>query len=113
MNKKHDHALETLLELDGYIAEIGKGYWIKIEVKRVEPSQPKPHGLKYSLTLHNSTGERVLGYDNAHFIPSKGSLKTHDHMHKSGKVISYHYTDAAKLLEDFWKDVDHIIERIQ
>jgi hypothetical protein len=35
MDKKCDHTLETLLDLDGYIAEIGKGYWIKIAARRV------------------------------------------------------------------------------
>lgn len=112
MNKKHDHTLETLLDLDGYIAEIEKGYWIKIEARRVMQDQAKPYGIKYSLTLHDSEGERVLGYDNAHSIPSKGAIKTHNHMHKSGKIINYTYTDAAKLLEDFWKDVDRIRGRI-
>lgn len=109
MDQRRDHALETLLELDGFIAEIGEGYWIKIEARKVEKNKEKPRGVKYSLTLHNPKGDRVLGYDNAHSIPSKASISAHYHMHKSGKIIVYDYKDAASLLEDFWKDVDRIL----
>jgi hypothetical protein len=28
----------------------------------------RPHGLKYSLTLHAEDGARLLGFDNAHRI---------------------------------------------
>ncbi|EKE09260.1 MAG: hypothetical protein ACD_16C00203G0005 [uncultured bacterium] len=111
MDKKHDYALETLIDLDGFIAEIWQGYWVKIEAKRVEKDKTKPHGIKYSLTLHNSKGERELGYDNAHSVPHRSSIKVHDHKHKSGKIIRYDYKDAGMLLEDFWKDVDRILER--
>ena len=111
MDKKYDYALENLINLDGYIAEIGEGYWIKIEAKKVAQSKEKPYGIKYSLTLHDTNGERVLGYDNAHAIPFNPSFKGHDHMHKGGKIIKYNYNDAAKLLEDFWKDVERITER--
>jgi len=111
MNKKYDHTLETLISLDGFIAETGEGYWVKIEARTFEQDQTKPYGIKYSLTLHDPKGERVLGYDNAHSVPSKPSIKAHDHMHKSGKIINYDYKDAAKLLEDFWKDVDRILGR--
>ena len=111
MKKKKDPTIETLLDLDGFIAEIGKGYWVKIEARTVREDPAKPHGVKYSLTLHNPKGERILGYDNAHAVLAKPSLKVHDHMHKSGKIVSYSYKDAAKLMEDFWKDVERILEK--
>ena len=109
MNKECDHTLETLLNLDGFIAEVGNGYWVKMEARRVAQDHGKPHGVKYSLTLHTPKGERVLGYDNAHAVLGKPAAKAHDHMHKSGKIVSYAYQDAAKLLEDFWKDVERIL----
>lgn len=111
MDKKYDHSLKTLIDLDGFIAEIGHGYWVKIEAKKVEKEKAKPHGIKYSLTLHNSKGERVLGYDNAHSIPHKASIIANDHKHRSGKIIHYNYKDAGKLLEDFWRDVEQILKR--
>ena len=108
-----DYALDTLIDLNGFIAEVGEGHWVKIEAKRIEKDKAKPHGIKYSLTLHNPKGERILGYDNAHSIPHKTSIKTHDHKHKTGKIIQYDYKDAGKLLEDFWKDVDRMLGRRQ
>lgn len=111
MTKRPDYALEALLDLDGYIAELGEGYWVKIEAKRVEQDKRKPHGIKYPLTLHDPKGERILGYDNAHSVPFKPSIKTHDHMHKGSKIINYAYKNAAQLLEDFWKDIDRILGR--
>ena len=48
-----DSGLETLLDLDGSILEQEGGFWIKVEAKRVEASAYAPHGIRYSLTLHN------------------------------------------------------------
>jgi hypothetical protein len=65
-----DPCLDALLDLDGevFILE-GKGrYWVKFEVKRVEASPERPHGLGYSLTLHDDAGDRLVGFDNAHAV---------------------------------------------
>jgi len=111
MREHRDYTLETLIELDGMIATLGGGFWIKIEAQRVQNDEAKPYGIKYSLTLHDARGERVLGYDNAHALPKNASIKTHDHMHRSGKIVKYEYKDAATLLEDFRKDVERIMRR--
>ena len=74
MNKsnKQNLGLETLLELEGEIFPMDNGYWTKFEVKIVTPNEHIPHGIKYSLTLHNPYNKRILGYDNAHGIkPNK------------------------------------------
>ena len=111
MSKKKDYTLETLLEMDGYILEIGEGYWVKIEAKKVTYDHKKPAGIKYSLTLHNKQGKRILGYDNAHAASRSLSQNPHDHFHKEEKIHVYYYQDAATLLEDFWRDVEKAIER--
>src|SRR5438105_269587 len=46
--------------LDGTIFEQERGYWIKVEAKRVEGSEDAPLGIRYSLTLHNRFGTRGL-----------------------------------------------------
>lgn len=63
-----DHSLDTLLDLDGDSYVLDGPYWVKFEAKRVPVSSEKPHGLDYSLTLHDDRGARLLGYDNAHGI---------------------------------------------
>jgi hypothetical protein len=55
-----DETLETLLDLDGEIFPMENGYWTKFEVKRVEPTKRIPHGIKYSLTLHDRNNTRIL-----------------------------------------------------
>ena len=111
MKEQRDYTLETLIDMNGYIIEVGGGCWVKIEARRVEADLNKPSGVKYSLTLHDFKGERILGYDNAHRVPPLSSKSPHDHIHKGEAARSYDYKDAASLLEDFWKDVDRIVEK--
>jgi hypothetical protein len=68
---KHD-SLDFLLDLDGEVIVQGRGYWVKIEARRRDPSPQVPHGIDYSLTLHDKYGKRVLGFDNAHAAPKEG-----------------------------------------
>ena len=63
---KRDASLETLLDLDGGIFLMDSGYWAKFEASRVEPAKQIPHGIRYSLTLHDRNNTRILGFDNAH-----------------------------------------------
>jgi hypothetical protein len=57
-----DDALERLLDLE---AEVGGGIWITIVAQRVPADIDRPHGVSYSLTLHEPSGRRVFGIDNA------------------------------------------------
>src|SRR3546814_7036989 len=81
---QRDYGLDTLLSLHQEILAQEGGYWAKIEAYQVEPSEHIPHGIKYSLTLHDRRGTRVLGYDNAHLVkPAKfkyaGQVLPYDH----------------------------------
>ncbi|MCM2359751.1 MAG: DUF6516 family protein [Geobacteraceae bacterium] len=102
--------LENLLNLDGEI----NGYWTKFEVRRVTLSAQMPHGIRYSLTLHDRNNTRVLGYDNAHAVKASrkkfGAVKTTwDHAHRMNKVEPYEFESAEQLLEDFWNEVDRFV----
>ena len=110
-----DYSLELLLDLDGFIAEVGGGYWVKIEVQAILVNPRKPHGIDYSLTLHSPDGERLLGYDNAHPVrerrgPTKKENNTNDHTHRKKTIRRYKYVDAEKLINDFWTDVDRVLK---
>ena len=112
-----DYGLEYLLGYDGRIHLLDGGYWLKFDFKPVEKSTERPHGLDYSVTLHASDGTRLVGFDNAHQVPAKGSRfkkapKQYDHWHRtetdSGRP--YKFTDAATLLEDFFDEVERVLE---
>ena len=89
---------------------------MKFVVKRVKPSDERPHGLSYSLTLHGPEGERLIGFDNAHPVASGGgrprrATTKHDHKHGQGAPTPQEYHDAATLLRDFWQAVDAVLKQ--
>jgi len=109
-----DASLNTLLELNGEIFPMDNGYWTKIEAYRTEPDRHIPHGIRYSITLHDRYNHRVLGFDNAHaYKPKKkkfGACKiTWDHKHRREKILPYEYESSSQLLEDFWLETEQII----
>lgn len=113
-----DKDVETLLDLNGSIFDQGNGYWIKIEAWRVKSTPGIPHGIQYSLTLHEPYGTRILGFDNAHAVkpPKKfkyaGRILAYDHKHRHArdKGVPYEYTSAHQLLQDFFDAVDSVLE---
>ena len=116
MMADRDPGLDTLLDLHGqtlFVDEIG--HWVKFIVLRTEVTPERPHGLSYSLTLHAPDGARLVGFDNAHPVRERRGPGTrrpgeHDHRHRLRTIRAYDYTDAATLLEDFWKEVDAVLK---
>jgi hypothetical protein len=87
---------------------------VKFVVKEIAPTPQRPHGLSYSLTLHDSLGERLVGFDNAHPVhgtkgPGGKKARKPDHRHRLRTVKPYDYKDAAVLLGDFWAAVDKVL----
>lgn len=114
-----DVGLDTLLALDTQCLVIQEEprWWVKIEARLVEPTEEIPHGIRYSLTLHDHHNQRVFGMDNAH-APKRcrrkkyaGVRRDRDHRHKSLKDpgMPYEFNDAAQLVVDFWKGVDETL----
>ena len=56
-----DYGLKFLLAFDGRVHHLEEGYWLKFEIKRVEATKERPHGLSYSFTLHAPDGTRLVG----------------------------------------------------
>jgi len=113
---RRDPSLDALLDLDGQVLVVDPEgrHWVRFSVRRVPVSEAKPHGLDYSLSLHGPDGERLVGFDNAHPVrersgPSGGRRKEQDHKHRLKTVRPYDYRDAATLLEDFWSEVEPVL----
>lgn len=116
---KRQTDLDTLLDLHGEILVQDGGYWIKIEAWTVEPAEGVPHGIRYTLTLHDPKGRRILGYDNAHPLraPRKGFAGRrveydHVHRHARDKGVAYEFSSAGQLLTDFFDDVDKVLKEL-
>jgi Family of unknown function (DUF6516) len=112
--------IDSLLNLDGMVIEQTGGYWTKFEARQLnEATEERPHGIRYSLTLHDRYGTRVMGFDNAHSVKAskKGRYrgrKTYDHHHRhvTDEGIPYEFVDAYQLLEDFWAEVDKMLKKL-
>ena len=116
---REDQVIETLLDLHDQIIDQGDGYWVKIEAWVVGVSADIPHGIRYSLTLHEPYGKRILGYDNAHAVKPPKKFKyagvrlpyDHKHRHISDKGVPYAFKDAHQLLSDFFVEVDRVLKK--
>ena len=106
--------LENLLNLHGEVFPMDNGYWIKFEAYEVELTKAIPHGVRYSLTLHDKNNHRVIGYDNAHSFKSSKKYaarkESYDHIHKQMDIVAYEFESASQLLEDFWKSAEYYME---
>ncbi len=113
-----DLGLEMLLLLDGenFVVEANGSCWVKFVAIRVPPTLERPQGINYSLTLHDDEGARLLGFDNAHPIregtgPGAQTRIEYDHKHAGERIRFYQYSDAVTLLEDFWAEVEAVLQR--
>jgi hypothetical protein len=116
-----DNGIETLLDLNGSIVQQERGYWVEIHAWRVASTVLIPHGVRYSLTLHEQSGARVMGYDNAHAVKPYARFKyagqvlpyDHKHRHIADKGVPYEFKDAYQLLRDFFADVDRVLKETE
>ena len=109
VKKSRNTGLDTLLDLNGQTFFISEefGLWVKFVAYKVQATKEKPHGIDYSLTMHDADGTRILGFDNAHPIKNKSKkIDANDHEHTKTRVKHYEYQDAETLVEDFWKAID-------
>lgn len=114
--------LRNLLELNNETMIIypkEKKFFTYFDIQETKPSsEHRPHGIKYSLTLHDRTLQpnetRIFGIDNAHSVKAKGNIYiarkvTWDHVHKNDQILNYEFVDAEQLLIDFWQSVKTIL----
>lgn len=111
-----EYTLEYLLAFDGREHHYPDGYFVKFEIKRIDPTPERPHGLRYSFTLHGPEGTRLIGFDNAHTVaPLGGRYKkkpeTADHWHRteSDPGRPYRFVSAEQLVDDFFDEVERVL----
>lgn len=101
-----DDAIHRLLSYDRHRYEMDNGWSIRFRVRIAPLTTGRPHGIKYSLTLHDAQGRRLLGFDNAHGIP-RASAYDHQHGFRSaGAPHTYEYRSGDELIADFFDAVE-------
>ncbi|MDP6688708.1 MAG: DUF6516 family protein [Alphaproteobacteria bacterium] len=118
MSKGHeDPSVAFFLELDGTVHFVDEKcrFRVEIQARRTEVTPERPHGLSYSLTLHDADGSRILGFDNAHPVPANRGPggrrhKYHDHRHRFETTRIYAFTDTETLISDFYRAVDRVLK---
>jgi hypothetical protein len=101
-----DQAMRRLLDYDGRRYWLTNGWSIRFRIGEAEATTGRPHGIKYSLTLHDVDGARLLGFDNAHGLPR---VQVFDHRHRSrrtAELVTYNFTGADELICDFFAAVE-------
>lgn len=114
-----EHSLEFLLDYDGREHVLVNGYFLKFKVKQVEKSKRVPHGLSYSFTFHAPNGKRLLGFDNAHAVPTQGNHFVErpmaaDHWHRThdDRGRPYRFESAEKLTVGFFNEVERKLDEL-
>lgn len=111
MSSSDAEAMLRLLDYHGRRYWLSNGWSIRFWVKRVPHSNGRPYGMKYSFTLHDVDGTRLLGIDNAHGLPRR-TLFDHQHrFRRTEQLVPYDYQDADTLICDFFDAVERALRQ--
>ena len=103
--------LDWLLTLDGASFELASGYVVEFTVKRSPKTDRHPHGISYALVFRRLGKSPLVKFDNAHAVTRNGRMRrkviAFDHWHRteSDPGRPYQFESAAKLVDDFWREV--------
>ena len=103
-----DEALQRLLDYDRRRYWLANGWNIRFRIMEVPVTSGRPHGIKYSFTLHDVDRTRLLGFDNAHGVPR---VQAYDHRHRfrrTEELVPYDYRGADELICDFFSALEAI-----
>jgi len=117
---KHDHGLDTLLSMDGVKRIYPNKYWWMIKAYQIERSKERPHGIRYTFTLHDNHNRRIFGMDNKHVPPNRckgyhGRIVEFDHTHEDAEDegTAYAFINAETLMTDFLYRVKEIMDKVK
>jgi hypothetical protein len=106
-----DEPMQRLLDYDGRRFWLENGWSIRFRVAEAPVTPERPHGIKYSFTLHDTDGTRLLGFDNAHGVPR---VLAFDHRHRFRRtedLVPYNFVGADELICDFFDAVQQACHR--
>ena len=60
----------------------------------IDASSERPNGIRYSFTLHDVDGARLLGFDNAHGVPRRHEYEHRHRFRKPNEILAYEFRGA-------------------
>jgi len=84
---------------------LSNGWSIRFRIAEVAVTEGRPHGIKYSFTLHDVDRTRLLGFDNAHGIPR---VQAYDHRHRFRRTAELDFRGADELICGFFAAVEQV-----
>jgi hypothetical protein len=97
-----DEALQRLLDYNRRRFWLENGWSIRFRIAASPVTMGRPNGIKYSFTLHDTDGTRLLGFDNAHGV---SRVTAFDHRHRFRRtqdLVPYDFIGADELICDFF-----------
>lgn len=99
---------------DGYTFWFEHGYHATFRFWQATlPAPSAGHAYRYELVLHEPSGLRIMGFDNAHPIhwksgkfTQRGRHADHWHRNRSDEGRPYNFISIGQLLEDFFHQVE-------
>src|SRR4051794_9510161 len=107
-----DESIERILDFDGWRFWLVNGWSYQFEIRVVETTEHRPHGIRYSFTLYDVDKSRLLAFENNSVYFS--SRVEFDHRHPFRNVdrhIPYDFVNADKLLIDFQEAIENACDR--
>src|SRR3546814_8200039 len=97
---------------------MAEGFVVEFTATRTAVASTHPHGISYALVFREKLGGAPLvKFDNAHSVPNRGTRfagrpASFDHWHRTEDDPGrpYVFTDAAQLLDDFWREVQRVMD---
>ncbi len=118
-SKNGEADFEAIAGYDGSTFWFEHGYHAMFEIRKTDDPNAHPHAYRYAFTLHAPSGKRIMGFDNAHPVEREsGKFKRRspsaDHWHRnsSDKGRPYKFETPSKLLEDFYQEVERVLQEL-
>lgn len=101
-----DEPIRRLLDYDHRRYWLLNGWSIRFRITEIESSTERPNGIRYSFTLHDVDGARLLGFDNAHGVPRQHEFDHRHRFRKTNEILPYEFRGADELICDFFAAVE-------
>jgi Family of unknown function (DUF6516) len=101
-----DEPIRRLLDYDHRRYWLVNGWSIRFRITEIEASTERPNGIRYSFTLHDVDGTRLLAFDNAHGVPRKHEYDHRHRFRKTNEILPYEFRGADELICDFFAAVE-------